>query len=222
MGYAKWYAICEEEGISGADIGIRAGVAARVYTKERVREVQRRLREGEFLREIASDMGMDSRNLARYCRRNGIQLFSKKTLQENYKRRKHTNSGRKKGQDLSARNEKIRNMLLKGIMGTEIAKKLGVSEDVVYYIAATKMSVAENKVLERFKAERQLARKKAATGKSTAEKSTTKKKASTKKKSTAKKKAVSKKKSITKKKAAGRKKTTTSKSPVKKKARGSR
>ncbi|MCP4489691.1 MAG: hypothetical protein GY820_20605 [Gammaproteobacteria bacterium] len=84
LNYRGWRSVCAEAGIK---IEAPRGRKAVVYTLERTREVKKRIRNGEFLKDITRDMGMDSKNLARFCRNNGIKLFSKAALKANYKRR---------------------------------------------------------------------------------------------------------------------------------------
>jgi hypothetical protein len=82
--YSRWTRIRDKAGI---DLKLRKGKPAKIYTPERVRQVMARIKGGEFLCDICTDMGMDSRNLARYCRRNGIKLFTAEDLKKNYMRR---------------------------------------------------------------------------------------------------------------------------------------
>lgn len=60
---------------------------SRTYTPSRVEEVKQRVRAGELLKDVCADMGMDPKNLARWCRKHGMKIFTKKALQENYSRR---------------------------------------------------------------------------------------------------------------------------------------
>lgn len=89
----RWYRICES-----LDVKVPGprGKIAKTYTPERVKEVKRRVNQGELLKDVAKDMGMDPRNLARYCRNNGITLFTKKALADNYKKRGQAMRGQKR------------------------------------------------------------------------------------------------------------------------------
>ncbi|MCP3687514.1 MAG: hypothetical protein GY784_03790 [Gammaproteobacteria bacterium] len=129
LSYRGWQSICAEAGIK---VVVPRGRVARVYTLERTREVKKRIRNGEFLRDITRDMGMDPKNLARFCRNNGIILFSKAALQENYKRR--ANGGRRKGPP-SESVVKIKTLIAKeGLKDAEIARRLGVTRQYINYL----------------------------------------------------------------------------------------
>ena len=82
---SQWRTILQKE---GEVFSIpRRGRVATVYTKEKAKEAKRRIKTGEYLKDICADMGMDPRNFARYCRLNGIKIFTKVALKANYKRR---------------------------------------------------------------------------------------------------------------------------------------
>lgn len=131
ISYSKWKAICDKEGLK---ITAPRGKRAIVYTKERVKEVKRRLQKGEFLKDIAHDMGMDPRNLARYCRNNGIKLFSKAVLKDNYRRRDYSNAGRPSGQRQSKKVLKIQGKITAGLKDSEIAVEFGVTRQYANYL----------------------------------------------------------------------------------------
>ena len=80
----KWRAILREEGVS---VSAPRSNSAKTYTPERVKDVQKRIKTGEYLKDVCDELGMDPRNLARYCRMNGITLFTAKQKAENYKKR---------------------------------------------------------------------------------------------------------------------------------------
>ena len=124
ISYNKWRSICDKEGVT---VRVDRGKQAKVYTPERVKQVQKRIRNGEFLRDVAADMGMDPRNLARYCRNNGIQLFTKKALQENYKKRNYRNR-----EGIKA--HKIEKLINSGYKDVTISNKIGVTRQYVSLI----------------------------------------------------------------------------------------
>lgn len=72
---------------SGIVLKLKRHGQATNYTEERVQLVMERIKGGEFLRDIAFDLGMDPRSLARYCRRKGVSMFSADDLKKNYGRR---------------------------------------------------------------------------------------------------------------------------------------
>ncbi len=98
-----------------------------MYTKERVTEVKKRIRKGEYLKDVTHDMGMDPKNLARYCRNDGIKLFSKRALKDNYKRRG-------KARRTSEKALKIQDRVRAGLKDAEIAGEVGVTRQYVYYV----------------------------------------------------------------------------------------
>lgn len=67
---------------SGMVLKLNQHSQATNYTEERVQLVMERIEGGEFLRHIAVDLGMDPCNLARYCRRKGVSLFSAEDLKK--------------------------------------------------------------------------------------------------------------------------------------------
>ena len=136
--YTKWARIYREAGIH---IPYKRGKPAKTYTPDRVELVRQRIQNGEFLRDIARDLGMDSKNLARYCRRNGIQLFSDEDLKKNYLRRKKTTKGRKK--DNSPLVLAIKADILAGMKPRDIAKKHGVKVYKIHYLKRTLQSSAK-------------------------------------------------------------------------------
>ncbi len=101
----RWYRICK---IHNAKVPGPRGKIATTYTPERVKEVKKRINKGELLKDVAKDMGMDPRNLARYCRNNGITLFSKKALAENYKKRGESMRGQKRKPYASRKGEPLK------------------------------------------------------------------------------------------------------------------
>jgi len=124
IGYSRWRRLCEQEGVK---IIVPQGKKPTTYTRERVREVQRRVRAGEYLKDVAGDMGMDPKNLARYCRNNGIKLFTKRALKDNYRRR---GENRKPGTKALA----IRQKIQEGLNDAVIAKEIGASRSYVSQI----------------------------------------------------------------------------------------
>ena len=88
----KWRSILREEGVT---VSVPRSNSAKTYTPERVKLVKEQLKTGAYLKDICTDLGMDPRNLARYCRNNGIKLFTKKQIAENYKRRGQERLGKK-------------------------------------------------------------------------------------------------------------------------------
>jgi len=130
ISYNKWHAICRKEGIR---IRVPQGKRPSVYTPERVAEVKRRVRRGEFLRDVAKDMGMDPKNLARYCRRNGIRLFTKQALRQNYKRRDYSKAGRGTNAP-SSKVVDIERYIAAGFSDSEIARELGVTRQYANHV----------------------------------------------------------------------------------------
>ncbi len=128
LSYKSWRSVCTQAGIK---VEVARGRKATVYTLERTREVKKRIRNGEFLKDITRDMGMDPKNLARFCRNNGIKLFSKAALKENYKRR--TRGGRRKGSP-SESVIKIKTLIAKGLKDAEIARSFGMTRQYINYI----------------------------------------------------------------------------------------
>jgi len=125
ISYYRWRVICANE---GETVSLRRGKKATVYTMERVKEVKKRIKKGDFLKDICADMGMDSKNLARFCRNNGIKLFSKKALKRNYERRsKNRLSDKRKSGRSSEKVMKIEAMIKKGIKDSAIAIEIGVT-----------------------------------------------------------------------------------------------
>lgn len=129
ISYSTWRKICKQEKIK---IAIPRGKRATVYTHERVKEVKKRINKGEFLVDVASEMGMDSKNLSRFCRNNGIKLFTESTLKDNYARRNYSKAGRPKGQ--SEKTLKIKQRIISGFKDTEIANEIGVTRQYVNHI----------------------------------------------------------------------------------------
>lgn len=84
--YEKFRVIADKEGIDFVG-KIGSGKPATTYTIERARIVKKRLAKGEFLKDVCEDMGMDPRNMARWCRLNDFKMFTKKAMRDNYKRR---------------------------------------------------------------------------------------------------------------------------------------
>lgn len=126
ISYTKWIHLRDAYGVK---LALRRGKRAKVYTPERVTQVKKRINKGEFLRDVAKNMDMDPRNLARYCRNNGIQLFTKKALKENYQRRKKVGRGRGLGVRLQ-----ILGLINKGAKDAEIAKKLKVTRQYTNFV----------------------------------------------------------------------------------------
>ena len=101
---------------------------SRTYTPSRVAEVKRRVRAGELLKDVCADMGMDPKNLARWCRQHGVQLFSKKALRDNYARRR---KGRHVSFNAGSKMPMIVKRIQKGESNSAIAKALGITPSYV-------------------------------------------------------------------------------------------
>lgn len=140
----RWYRICEKLEIT---VPGPRGKIATTYTPERVKVVKKRVNSGEMLKDVAADMGMDPRNLARYCRNNGIKLFSKKALAENYKMRGEAMRGQKR-KPYSSRNgeplkrTKVIKLLAKGKSVDYIEDNCDASR---HYIYALRKEFSENR-----------------------------------------------------------------------------
>jgi len=143
----RWRAILRQEGVS---VSAPRSNSAKTYTPERVKEVKKRLKTGEYLKDVCEELGMDPRNLARYCRVNDITLFSAKQKAENYKKRGAARLGSK--------NKKTTTV-------NKVAKKPSVKKAIV------KKGVAKNKPTVK-----KAAPKKSAVKKVTAKKPAAKKK----------------------------------------------
>jgi len=200
----KWRAILREEGVS---VSAPRSNSAKTYTPARVKEVQKRIKTGEYLKDICEDMDMDPRNLARYCRLNSITLFTKKQKAENYKKRGAARLGSK--------NKKRATAVKKAAPKKASAKKKVVAKKAPAKKAAPKKKVVAKKA----PVKKAAPKKKAVAKKVPAKKAAPKKKAVAKKapvkKAAPKKKAVAKKAPV--KKAAPKKAAAKKKGPAKKK-----
>jgi len=114
----------------------KIGQRERVYSVERARAVKRRVNNGEYLKDVCADMGMDPKNFARFCRYNGIKIFTKKALKANYERRGQAQQGqpRSRNKKASARTDKIENLIKKGKKDREISELIGVTRQYVNYL----------------------------------------------------------------------------------------
>ncbi len=126
LSYALW-----RRETKGTDVGvpIKRGRVALTYTAERVQEVQRRLEQGEFLRDVCADMAMDPSNLSRWCRRRGIVLFSPEARRRNHAQRDYSNTG---PSTLARRREltkKIASLAGRGLTGREMARRAGCTRE---------------------------------------------------------------------------------------------
>jgi len=97
-------AVLKEEGISYTvwrSALDSAGIDWRptpIYNLDTLYLVQRRARSGEFICDICDELGLDYQNLCRACRRAGIRILDKRSLQANIKRRNHRVPRRKPGE----------------------------------------------------------------------------------------------------------------------------
>jgi hypothetical protein len=141
----RWYRICDSLEIK---VPGPRGKIPTTYTPERVKQVKKRINSGELLKDVAKDMGMDPRNLARYCRNNGITLFSKKALADNYKKRGESMRGQKRKPYASRNGEPLKR--------AEVIKllKKGKSVDYIedhsdasrHYIYALRKEFIDNRI----------------------------------------------------------------------------
>lgn len=130
----RWYRLCEGLGVS---VPGPRGKIATTYTPERVKEVKKRINNGELLKDVAKDMGMDPRNLARYCRNNGLTLFTKKALADNYKKRGESMRGQKRKTYTSRKGQPLKRLqvlklLAKGKPVDYIAQHSDASRHYIY------------------------------------------------------------------------------------------
>ncbi|MCJ8313790.1 MAG: hypothetical protein HRU38_16880 [Saccharospirillaceae bacterium] len=131
----KWRAILREEGVS---VSAPRSNSAKTYTPERVKEVQKRLKTGEYLKDVCEELGMDPRNLARYCRVNGITLFSAKQKADNYKKRGAARLGSK-----NKKSSETAKKVSKKVTKKAVAKKVVVKKKAVVKKAVAKKPVAK-------------------------------------------------------------------------------
>jgi transcriptional regulator len=121
-----YYRLCHEAGIPRRKNNVKKG---KTYTMEVVAKVKARIAKGEFLKDICPTMGLDSRNLARFCRINGEKLFDEETLKLNYSKRTHVPRHK------NSKRIKIIELLNKGNLDNQaIAKKLNTSQAYVSII----------------------------------------------------------------------------------------
>jgi transposase-like protein len=130
----QWYRLCQQQGVK---ISATPGPAAVTYTPERVKIVKARINAGERLKDVAEELGLDPRNLARYCRQNGIQLFSERARQRSYQQRAAKMRGQLRA-PYKTRNGKpvkrpeIEKLLAQGMTIDEVALRCDVTAHYVY------------------------------------------------------------------------------------------
>ncbi len=95
-----------------------------MYTVERAMEVRRRARAGEFVTDICADLGMQYSNFRRFCRKQGIQILTKKALQENIARRDYRRAGVQKGINKAP---EIREALMQGMDWHTVVERFQVT-----------------------------------------------------------------------------------------------
>lgn len=125
---AAWYAACKEYGIT-----YPRGGRSECYATARLREVMRRAKQGEFIRDICLDMGMDYSSFRRACRKAGIPPLSGRALCRNQQQRDTSRTGRSKGAESQA--PIIARTLIKGISTREAAERHGVSHGYARHLA---------------------------------------------------------------------------------------
>lgn len=131
-----YYRLCHEAGIPIRKNNLNR---KRTYTMEVVEKVKKRIETGELLKDICATMGLDPRNLSRYCRINGVKLYNEKTFKLNYMNR--VRPARHKD---SKRPELIA-LLKKGDLNTkEIAKKMNVTIHYVNFLRAELKKAEQN------------------------------------------------------------------------------
>ncbi|BCE01378.1 hypothetical protein [Marinicellulosiphila megalodicopiae] len=136
----KWRAVLREEGIT---VSAPRANSAKTYTPERIKEVQKRLKTGEYLKDICQAMNMDPRNLARYCRVNGITLFTAKQKAENYKKRGASRLGskNKKRTATSKKATEKKSTVKKAVTKKAVTKKAVTKKSAVKKPAVKKAAV---------------------------------------------------------------------------------
>ena len=137
ISYTKWRAICDEEGVT---IKIPTGPKPKVYTLEKAKEVKRRVRAGEFVKDACADLGMNYENFCRFCRKAGIKVMTAKALKANYARRDYSRAGRQPGGRVSQQTKDIRKMIRRGKTNKQIAAATGVSWQYVQSLRKKKTS----------------------------------------------------------------------------------
>ena len=126
----KYYQYARAGGIE-----IRNTCRSRTYNKKVVKAVQKRIATGEYLKHVCKDMGLDPRNLSRFCRMHGILLYSPKAMALNNKLRGVDRRGSKHVRKIAfivtSRVPKILGMLFYGMEPEEIAIEFDVNVSYV-------------------------------------------------------------------------------------------
>lgn len=117
---AQWYRALNEYGI---ETNISRGRKAVVYTPEKVKIVRERVKKGEFINKICTDLGMDYKNFCRYCRKIGVKIMTKALLKQNYKNRDYSRSGRKAGKKTASVKASAKKTVEKKKPAKKVSKK---------------------------------------------------------------------------------------------------
>jgi hypothetical protein len=128
-----YYRLCHEAGIPIRKNNLKR---KRTYTMDVVEKVKERIETGELLKDICATMGLDPRNLSRYCRINGVKLYNEKTFKLNYLNR--VRPARHKD---SKRPELIALLKDGSLSTTEIAKKMKVT---THYVSALRTELKKS------------------------------------------------------------------------------
>lgn len=95
ISYTAWRQALNKHGITWRP---KRGRIAVTYSLAVLREVQKRARAGEFIKDICDERGLLYPNLCRACRRAGIKILDPASLRENNRRRNHPGPKRKAGE----------------------------------------------------------------------------------------------------------------------------
>jgi len=144
ISYTRLKRICKDKGV---ELRGRRGKKATTYTMEKYAIVKARIENGEFVKNVTRELGMDYRNFCRFCRQHGLVIHTPETLKQNYAKRfididykKLRNRGRKKkGPDepyepRSERTNFIIRLLEKNHRPQEIAVRCQCSTSLIYHI----------------------------------------------------------------------------------------
>ncbi len=135
LGHAHWYRICRE---AGETVHFPQGGSGTTFAASVLAEVRKRVKAGESVTAVASDLGLDYPGLCRKFRQLGKPLLSAKerTKRITAATRKVglSRRGQAKGLPGTRIMDQVESMINRDVTASEIAVKLGIRPNHVYAI----------------------------------------------------------------------------------------
>jgi len=135
LGHARWYRLCAD---AGDKVHFPQGGSGTTFARTVLIEVRKRVKAGESVTSVATDLGLDYPGLCRKFRKLGTPLLSAaertKRIVAATRKVGQSRRGKSKGLPGTRIMDRVESLIERGLDVPEITKKLGIRPNHVYAI----------------------------------------------------------------------------------------